>query len=102
MDTLFEELVYNVSLSFKFPANKKSLPKHFRRDDFVWFMGIPVRTMGDKKAVPLRLLYRIKFVIGRRGFSGWVMPAALPVSMHWSSHAMLRPSSFMTAQPSSS
>lgn len=45
-------------------------------------------------------IYLIKFVIGRRGFSGWEMPAALPASMQRSSHAILRPSSRITAQPS--
>ena len=45
---------------------------------------------------------RMKLVMGRRGFSGWVMPFALPSSMHLSSQAMLRPSSRITAQPSSS
>ena len=53
MDTLFGELVYNSSLFSKFSTNKKSLPKHFKRDDLLWFVGIPVRTMGDKKAVCL-------------------------------------------------
>ena len=58
---------------------------------------------GLPMALPrLRGLQRIKFVIGRRGFSGCWMPAALPASMHRSSQAMLRPSSCMTAQPSAS
>ena len=45
---------------------------------------------------------RIKLVMGRGGFCGWSMPAALPASMQCSSHAMLRPSSCITAQPSAS
>ena len=57
----------------------------------------------DLPLTPVRIpAYRMKFVMGRRGFSGCRRPAALPASMHWSSQAMFRPSSRITAQPSSS
>ncbi len=88
--------------------NEKRMQALFLRD-FSFFLE-QKRRMRSRKARPEQCrsgfsgvaAYRMKFVMGRRGFSGCRMPAALPASMHWSSQAMLRPSSCITAQPSSS
>lgn len=62
--------------------------------------------LSTPKAAPRQILcpdaYRIKFVQTGASCRGIGTPAAAPAAMHWSSHAILCPSTRMTRTPSSS